>query len=901
MRCSPQLFALALLFSAEAHAQRFPIVQTTLNPLPASVNIPANAFTGVHLGTTVAPITTAFYSATGDLNNDGYPEVLFTGWTFRGFGASGTPPAAPVLAFSTNATGAATLDPQRTLGIASVAGTATPRILDLNRDGRNDFMVLGHNESPLVPTVSERLLQNADGTFTHASITGPRQESHNSNVGDYDGDGYPDLLASSYRTEDGYFAALINRSTVDSIPPEETWGFLTLYLNNRAGNFTAVPFVRRAANNRLAILGSGSAAAIGDLDGDGKPEFVIADSFQQTSMFRRPENFVLTNLDIVGGLGRGDLIALPSPYFDRDETYASFRSQFPNKTHNIHAQIVDVNNDGRPDIIISVMLWQAEAGTQGGVFQVLLNQGNLDFTDATDTSLYNFFLGASGSHQPHFVDVNGDGFVDILATDPYGQSSANADGATFSSDPRTWATRILINTGTGKFVQAMWNEFREHTLAMRDLARDPRMSQYDNNVGFYVLPDRRIGYIARQLTSTVGPEGYVGRIAWFDFRARAPLSTGPNGTDPAAQGAPGFSECFYLTEYPDAAAAVRAGRHASGLAHYLAEGRARGLEAFAPNARIVGTRGTDTVTLTGARSRYQITPTADGHVVTDVSGRQGRFTLESVERIQFSDQLVDPATLPTAWLSNLSVRTTLPAAQPIIVGLSIQGGAKPVLLRAAGPTLAQFGLAGAMPDPRLELFTGATKTGENDNWSSALAATFSQVGAFGFTANSRDAALVANLDGSTSVQAAGAVGGTVLVEAYDALPGNSQRLVNVSARNRVGTGADILIAGFSVAGTGSKRLLIRAVGPALTAFGVSGALGDPRLEVYDGTTMIAENDNWDASLAASFGSVGAFALNPGSRDAAASVTVSAGKSYTVQVAGVGNTTGEALIEIYELP
>lgn len=893
----PGLLALAVA----AHAQRSPIVQTTLNPLPASVLIPASAFTGTHLGTTVAPRTTVLYSAAGDLTGDGYPEVIFTGWTYQGFDAVGTPPPAPLIAFSLRETGAVPLDPQRLLGVADIPGTSTPRILDLNRDRRNDFLFLGHNESPLVPTPSARFLQNADGTFSRAPLAGPRQESHNSSVGDYDGDGYPDILASSYRTEDNFFSALINRSTVDGMPPEDRWGYLTLYLNDRAGNFSAIPFVQRTANNRLTMLGSGSSCAMGDLDGDGKPEFVIVDSYQTANNYQRPENFILTNLEIAGGLGRGDLRALPLPYFDRDGTYAAFRSQFANKSHNIQAEIVDVNNDGRPDIIVSVMLWEATAGTQGGVFQVLRNEGNLRFTDITDTALHNFFLGASGSHQPQYLDVNGDGFVDILATDPYGGASVNPDGITWSTDPKTWATRLLINTGSGKFVQAMWDEFREHTLAMREIAGDPRLSQYDNAVAFYLLPDRRLGYLARQATYTNEPQGYVSRVAWFDFRARARLSTGPRGADPAAQGAPGFSEYFYLTEYPEVAAAVQAGRFASGLAHYLAEGRARGLEAFAPNARIAGTAGLDTVTLTGPRSRYQIAPLAGGYAVTDVSGRHGRLVLESVERIQFSDALVDPAALPAAWLSNLSVRATLPAEQPIIVGVSTQGGAKPVLLRAVGPTLAQFGLASAMPDPRLEVYRGEVKTAENDNWSAALAPTFSAVGAFGFGAGSRDAALLASVDGSASVQAKGAPGGAVLVEAYDALPGNAQRLVNVSARNHVGTDADILIAGFSIGGTGDKRLLIRAIGPGLTPFGVSGALSDPRLELYDGATKIAENDNWAPALASTFTPVGAFALASGSRDAAITVTVSAGKSYTVQVAGVAGATGEALIEIYEVP
>ena len=112
--------------------------------------------------------------------------------------------------------------------------------------------------------------------------------------------------------------------------------------------------------------------------------------------------------------------------------------------------------------------------------------------------------------------------------------------------------------------------------------------------------------------------------------------------------------------------------------------------------------------------------------------------------------------------------------------------------------------------------------------------------------------------------------------------------------------AYILIAGFNIAGTGQKRLLIRAIGPQLTSFGVTGVLADPRLEIYSGSTKIGENDNWTADLATTFSSVGAFALTANSRDAAL-VTVLEPGSYTVQVSGVGGGTGEGLIEIYELP
>jgi hypothetical protein len=262
---------------------------------------------------------------------------------------------------------------------------------------------------------------------------------------------------------------------------------------------------------------------------------------------------------------------------------------------------------------------------------------------------------------------------------------------------------------------------------------------------------------------------------------------------------------------------------------------------------------------------------------------------------------------PGSALSNLSVRTTLENGQTLIVGAVVSGGPKSILVRAGGPALNRFGLVG-MADPRLELYAGQVPVGSNDDWSASLAATFSRVGAFAFDVGSRDAAFTQSLSGAFTVQAKGTGPGTVLVEAYDAAGGVAPRLVNLSARNFVGTGSDILIAGFAIAGSGTKQVLIRAVGPALTAFGVPGALADPRLEVFDGTgRSLAVNDNWGTAVgsatsatAATFSAVGAFPLTAGSRDAALLLTLNAGASYTVQVAGVNNATGEALVEVYEV-
>jgi N-acetylmuramoyl-L-alanine amidase len=258
---------------------------------------------------------------------------------------------------------------------------------------------------------------------------------------------------------------------------------------------------------------------------------------------------------------------------------------------------------------------------------------------------------------------------------------------------------------------------------------------------------------------------------------------------------------------------------------------------------------------------------------------------------------------PTAWLANVSLRTTLAGGQTVIVGLAVAGGGKEVLVRAAGPGLRQFGVENVLAAPRMELFRGAGSVAANAGWEAAGAATMARVGAFPFAAGSADAALVRSLEGAHSVQVTGAGpgGGAVLVEAYDAGSGSVPRLVNLSARNRVGTGADVLIAGLTVGGRGAQRLLVRAVGPGLTAFGVGGVLADPRLELFDARGgRVTENDNWDVALAPVFAGLGAFALTPGSRDAAVVVTLPVG-GYTAQVSGVASGTGEGLVEVYELP
>lgn len=263
-------------------------------------------------------------------------------------------------------------------------------------------------------------------------------------------------------------------------------------------------------------------------------------------------------------------------------------------------------------------------------------------------------------------------------------------------------------------------------------------------------------------------------------------------------------------------------------------------------------------------------------------------------------------------LSNLSVRTNAGTGDAtLIVGVGIGGagtsGDKAVLLRGVGPALSAFGVSGALADPVMTIFSGQTEIASNDDWAGGF--DFASVGAFAFPANPRDAAIFTSEanSGSYSIQITGKGGATgiALAEIYDATPSatfavTTPRLINVSARTHVGTGDNILIVGFAVGGSTSARLLIRAVGPGLAAFGVGGTLGDPKLEIYSDSTKVSENDNWAAADASAFSAVGAFGLTANSRDAASVVTLQPG-TYTVQVSGVGATTGVALVEVYQLP
>lgn len=284
---------------------------------------------------------------------------------------------------------------------------------------------------------------------------------------------------------------------------------------------------------------------------------------------------------------------------------------------------------------------------------------------------------------------------------------------------------------------------------------------------------------------------------------------------------------------------------------------------------------------------------------------------------------VAPVSTANALLANLSSRGRAGSgADTFIVGFVVTGTTpKQVLVRAVGPTLASQGVARPLADPRLTLYQFvngvSTRVGENDDWSAnssaaqTLRTAAQRLGAFALPDGSKDAALLVTLDPGVYMAHAdskGAPAGIALVEAYDADGSLAQslprRLLNLSTRSFTGAGEELLIAGFVVSGTTPKQVLLRAIGPGLTARGVPDVNPDPYLNLYRGSVRIADNDDWYYSnqrdiLPAAFRKVGTSPLEAESYDSALLITLPPGV-YSATVAGRSGETGAVLLEVFEV-
>jgi len=279
-----------------------------------------------------------------------------------------------------------------------------------------------------------------------------------------------------------------------------------------------------------------------------------------------------------------------------------------------------------------------------------------------------------------------------------------------------------------------------------------------------------------------------------------------------------------------------------------------------------------------------------------------------------------PSGTPPSILANISTRSFVQTADNVMIGGFIVQGNQPkrVIIRAIGPELAPFGVPDVLANPTLELHNGAgVLIAFNDDWQTTVIGgviTQDQVqeilNSGRAPTDMRESAIIADLPAgnyTAIVRGLSSTTGVALVEVYDLSPAADSILANISTRSFVQTMDNVMIGGFIVQGTQPKMVIIRAIGPELTPFGVPDVLANPTLELHNGAgALIASNDNWQTTI------IGGIIMhdqvqeiiNSGHaptdmRESAIIASLPAG-NYTAIVRGVNNTTGVALVEVYDL-
>jgi uncharacterized repeat protein (TIGR03803 family) len=259
-------------------------------------------------------------------------------------------------------------------------------------------------------------------------------------------------------------------------------------------------------------------------------------------------------------------------------------------------------------------------------------------------------------------------------------------------------------------------------------------------------------------------------------------------------------------------------------------------------------------------------------------------------------------------LLNIATRLKVLTGEQVLIGGFIITGTDPkkVIIRGIGPSLAQF-FSGALADPTLDLYQGTTLLTSNNNWKTDQQA---EIEATGIPpSNDLESAIVRTLapgNYTAILRGNNSATGIGVVEVYDLNQAANSELANISSRGFVDAGDNVMIGGFIAGGgTGGRnvRVIVRAIGPSLAGAGISGALADPTLELHDGSgTTIATNDNWKIRSDGSSqqAEIEATTIPPTNDLESAILSTLAPGNYTAIVRGTLNSTGIAVVEVYNL-
>ena len=328
------------------------------------------------------------------------------------------------------------------------------------------------------------------------------------------------------------------------------------------------------------------------------------------------------------------------------------------------------------------------------------------------------------------------------------------------------------------------------------------------------------------------------------------------------------------------------------------------MSAYGTNTIILpNTAGCDTPTWSPDGAKIAFAKDGDIYVMNADGSNQTPLTSGSQNDFDPSWQRIAPPIPIPAQAVNLSTRMRVQTGENVgIGGLIITGTApKHVLLRAIGPSLAQFGIPNALADPTLELLgAGPLPVASNNDWRDSQETAIQASGLA--PANNLESAIDVTLapgNYTAVLKGNSDTTGVAVIEVYD-LDQAAGRLGNISTRASIGTGTDIAIAGFILGNnTGSDRVVIRGIGPSLASSGVANPLPDPMLELRDsnGSLLIA-NNNWQDDSAQAAELINAGLAPTSNLESGLSATLPPGL-YTALLFGANNGTGVGLVEVYD--
>ena len=495
-----------------------------------------------------------YYGNYGDVTGDGKPDMVISGWTVNTGNSSGR-----IFILE--------IDPKE--GITDIEwteneGTAAPWVEDFDGDGVDEIMSIGFYDFPVAPAPTIYF----DNGLDNGKLIGPSIDSHESSLVDYDNDGDLDVVAIAYNNVNGLISLYENTGD----------GFVHSYLPKDMESYFA----------------TGSSIEYADLDGDGQGEFIVGD-------FAGDGGIAILKLNNDGTFYNSPdwrKVLEIRPYFEQsvfDGINSIFSSSNPSATeddiiklrsHDIVLKAIDIDLDGDLDILNSTSIWHDSQSL--GVLQVLINDGSGNFMDETEARLWNYSLAAEASHDLVFIDINNDGFLDIFTPEAGGNSTFRELGAGVDKANFNEGNAILLNDGTGHFLQIMFAPFSQKGTFKED------GHFYPNKWYPIIHSDGSLGYVNLDNGWTNYPNGEYDLFNYAHFDQT--LYTGPKFVNPAEYGAAGFNEFYVLRNNPDVQEMVKDGTYGSALEWYL-ETQPSNIDTFAPNAKVVGSGADDTIVL----------------------------------------------------------------------------------------------------------------------------------------------------------------------------------------------------------------------------------------------------------------------------------------------------------------